>query len=48
MKELKIIASVKILPSAYTCDGEDKSLPMEIHEIDNSISKSLGLIMDTG
>ena len=35
-----------MLPSAYTCDGEDKSPPLEIHEIDNSISKTLGLIMD--
>lgn len=46
MKELKIIASVKMLPPAYTCDGEDKSPPLEIHGIDNSISKTLGLIMD--
>lgn len=46
MKELKIIVSVHTLPPAYTCDGEDKSPPLEIHGIDNSVSKSLALIMN--
>jgi Raf kinase inhibitor-like YbhB/YbcL family protein len=46
MKELKVIVSVSMLPSAYTCDGENKSPPLEIHGIDNSVSKSLALIMN--
>ncbi len=46
MKELKITISMKTLPPAYTCDGEDKSPPLEIHGIDNSVSKTLGLIMN--
>jgi Raf kinase inhibitor-like YbhB/YbcL family protein len=46
MKELKVIISVQMLPPAYTCDGEDKSPPLEIHGIDNSVSKTLGLIMN--
>jgi Raf kinase inhibitor-like YbhB/YbcL family protein len=45
MKELKVTLSVCVLPPAYTCDGEDKSPPLEIHGIENSVSKSLALIM---
>jgi Raf kinase inhibitor-like YbhB/YbcL family protein len=45
MKELKVKLSVQTLPPAYTCDGEDKSPPLEIHGIDNSVSKSLALMM---
>jgi Raf kinase inhibitor-like YbhB/YbcL family protein len=46
MKELKVIISVHMLPPAYTCDGEDKSPPLEIHGIDNSVSKSLAIVMN--
>jgi len=46
MKELKIKLSVQILPFACTCDGEDKSPPLEIHGIDNPISKSLALVIN--
>jgi len=46
MKELKVIISVHMLPPAYTCDGEDKSPPIEIHGIDNSVSKSLAIVMN--
>jgi phosphatidylethanolamine-binding protein (PEBP) family uncharacterized protein len=45
MQELKVRLSVQTLPSAYTCDGKDKSPVLEIHGIYNSISKSLALIM---
>ena len=46
MKELKVIISVHTLPAAYTCDGENKSPPLEIHGIDNFVSKSLALVMN--
>lgn len=34
-----------MLPPAYTCDGEDRSPPLEIHGIDNNLSKTLALLM---
>ena len=46
MKGLKVRLPVHTLPPGYTCDGEDKSPPLEIHGIDNSVSTSLSLIMN--
>ncbi|MEI6293763.1 MAG: YbhB/YbcL family Raf kinase inhibitor-like protein [Methanomicrobiales archaeon] len=46
MNELKVRISVPTLPPAYTCDGEGKLPALEIHGIDNSVSKSLALIMN--
>lgn len=46
MKELKVRLPVHMLPPVYTCDGKDKSPPLEIYGIDNSVSKSLSLVMN--
>jgi Raf kinase inhibitor-like YbhB/YbcL family protein len=46
MKELKVSLAVTTLPPGYTCDGEDISPPLQVKGIDNTISKSLALIVD--
>jgi Raf kinase inhibitor-like YbhB/YbcL family protein len=46
MKELKVSLSVKTFPPGYTCDGDDISPPLQVKGIDNTISKSLALILD--
>ena len=46
MKELKVSLSVTLFPPGYTCDGEDISPPVMVKGIDNTISKSLALILD--
>jgi Raf kinase inhibitor-like YbhB/YbcL family protein len=45
MKELKVSLPVTVFPPGYTCDGEDISPPVMVNGIDNSISKSLALIV---
>ena len=46
MEELKVKISVKILPSDYTCDGEDKSPEIDVLGIDTDISRSLAIIVN--
>ena len=46
MKELNVILPVHVLPAAYTWDGENKSPPLEVHGIDNTISRSLAMIVN--
>jgi hypothetical protein len=46
MEELKVKISVKVLPSDYTCDGEDKSPAIDIGGINTKISKSLAIIVN--
>jgi len=44
METLQIRISVKTLPSAYTCDGEDKSPTIEIGGVNVERSKCLAII----
>jgi Raf kinase inhibitor-like YbhB/YbcL family protein len=46
MEELKIKISVKILPSDYTCDGQDISPEIDVGEVNTKISKSLAIIVN--
>jgi Raf kinase inhibitor-like YbhB/YbcL family protein len=46
MKELKVSLTVTVFPPGYTCDGEDISPPVKVNGIDNSVSKSMVLILD--
>ena len=46
MEELKVKISVKVLPSAYTCDGEDKSPAIDVGGVNTQISKSLAIIVN--
>jgi Raf kinase inhibitor-like YbhB/YbcL family protein len=46
MEELKVSLTVTMFPPAYTCDGEDISPPVMVKGVDNTVSKSLALIMD--
>jgi hypothetical protein len=44
MESLNIGISVKNLPSAYTCDGEDKSPEIEVGGVNTGLSKCLAVI----
>ena len=46
MEELKVKISVRVLPSDYTCDGEDKSPAIDIGGINTKISQSLAIIVN--
>jgi hypothetical protein len=46
VEELKVKISVKILPSDYTCDGEDKSPEMDVGGVNTQISRSLAIIVN--
>jgi hypothetical protein len=46
MEELKVKLSVKILPSDYSCDGNDISPAIEIGGVNTKISKSLAIIVN--
>jgi len=46
MEELHVKISVKILPSAYTCDGEDKSPEIGVDGVNTKISRSLAIIVN--
>jgi Raf kinase inhibitor-like YbhB/YbcL family protein len=46
MEELKVKISVKILPSDYTCDGEDKSPAIDVGGVNTSISKTLAIMVN--
>ena len=46
MEELKVKISVKILPSDYTCDGEDKSPAIDVGGVNTDISKTLAIIVN--
>ena len=46
MEELKVKISVKILPSDYSCDGNDISPEIEIGGVNTKISKSLAIIVN--
>src|SRR5208337_2966665 len=45
MEELKITISVKILPSDYTCDGEDRSPEIGVGGVNTALSKCLAIIL---
>ncbi len=44
MESLRVRISVRILPSAYTCDGEDKSPAIEVDGVNVQLSKCLAII----
>jgi hypothetical protein len=44
METLNVKISVKNLPSAYTCDGEDKSPEIDVGGVNIQISKCLAII----
>jgi len=46
MENLKVKLSVKVLPSNYSCDGEDISPQIGIEGINTSICKSLAIILN--
>jgi Raf kinase inhibitor-like YbhB/YbcL family protein len=46
MEELKVKLSVKILPSDYSCDGNDISPAIEIEGVNTKISKSLAILVN--
>ena len=46
MEELKVKISVKILPSDYTCDGENKSPEIGVVGVNTEISRSLAIIVN--
>ena len=45
MEELKVTISVKVLPSDYTCDGEDRSPEIGVGGVNISIAKCLAIIV---
>jgi len=44
MEPLTVRISVKNLPAAYTCDGEDKSPEIEVGDVNVKVSKCLAVI----
>lgn len=46
MEELKVKISVKILPSDYTCDGQDISPEIDVGGVNTNISRSLAIIVN--
>ena len=46
MDELKVKISVKILPSNYSCDGQDISPEIDVGGVNTKISKSLAIIVN--
>lgn len=46
MEELHVKISVKMLPSAYTCDGEDKSPEIGVDGVNTKVSRSLAIIVN--
>lgn len=46
MEELKVKISVKILPSDYTCDGQDISPEIDVGGVNTRIAKSLAIIVN--
>jgi Raf kinase inhibitor-like YbhB/YbcL family protein len=46
MEELKVKISVKILPSNYTCDGQDISPEIDVSGVNTKISRSLAIIVN--
>ena len=46
MEELKVRISVKILPSDYSCDGEDRSPEIGIGGVNTTITKSLVVLVN--
>jgi len=46
MEELKVKISVKILPSDYSCDGQDISPEIDVGGVNTKISKSLAIIVN--
>jgi Raf kinase inhibitor-like YbhB/YbcL family protein len=45
MEPLTIKIAVRVLPSDYTCDGEDKSPQLTIGGVNTGLSKCLAIIM---
>lgn len=46
MEELKITIAVKILPSDYTCDGQDISPAIDVGGVNTKISTCLAVIVN--
>ncbi len=46
MEELKVKISVKILPSDYTCDGEDISPEIDVGNVNTKNTRSLAIIVN--
>jgi Raf kinase inhibitor-like YbhB/YbcL family protein len=46
MEELKVKISVKILPSDYTCDGQDISPEIDVGGVNTKITRSLAIIVN--
>lgn len=46
METLKVKITVKVLPSDYTCDGEDKSPEIDVEGVNTKITQSLAVIVN--
>ncbi len=46
MEELRVKISVKILPSDYTCDGQDISPEIDVGGVNTKIARSLAIIVN--
>jgi len=46
MEELTVKISVKILPSVYSCDGQDISPEIDVGGVNTKISKALAIIVN--
>ena len=47
MEELKVRISVRVLPSDYTCDGEDRSPEITVGGVNTSKAKCLAISSTT-
>jgi Raf kinase inhibitor-like YbhB/YbcL family protein len=46
MEELKVKMTVRVLPSDYTCDGEDRSPPMEVGGVNTEKTRCLAIMVN--
>lgn len=45
MERLRVKISVKVLPSDYTCDGEDRSPAIDVGGVNTDLSKCLAILV---
>jgi Raf kinase inhibitor-like YbhB/YbcL family protein len=46
MEDLKVKISVRVLPSDYTCDGEDRSPEIDVGGVNTATSKCLAIMVN--
>jgi Raf kinase inhibitor-like YbhB/YbcL family protein len=46
MEEFRITLSSRKLPNEYSCEGEDRSPPIEVGGLNTAITKSLAILVD--